>query len=186
MPSIDDPAGERPPAIERNMATPEVIAALRESLRDMIAEERQQVSGAPHTLAITRGRNSVVLKEIVEAHGWPTGTLVGDRAALNALMILLHCLDLPFLHACCIRIVSAVAAGDCDPIHGAYIEDHCAVQEGRPQRWGTKIDPATLLPYLLEDPEPVVDQRRAGIGLPTVKQERTQHQAARGLRACLP
>ncbi|MFK4144746.1 DUF6624 domain-containing protein [Streptomyces sp. NPDC004065] len=108
--------------------------------------------------------NAEALALIVRRHGWPDAELVGAAASTAALMILLHAPDLDFRLHCRDLIARAAADGRCPPVHLAYIADHCAVELGEPQFYGTRIDPATLRPYPVRRPE-TLDERRQDVGL---------------------
>ncbi|MFE6282125.1 DUF6624 domain-containing protein [Streptomyces sp. NPDC057877] len=108
--------------------------------------------------------NAEALATIVRRHGWPTADVVGPHASTAALMILLHAPGPGFRRSCRDLIARATADGRCPAIHLAYVADHCAVEQGQPQSYGTRIDPRTLRPYPLDDPDHV-DERRRDVGL---------------------
>jgi hypothetical protein len=124
-------------------------------------------------MAECRRDNAEALKTIVRRHGWPTTDLVGAPASTAALMILLHAPDLDFQLACRDLIAQATADGCCPAPHHAYIADHCAVELGEPQFYGTRVDPATFRPYPVRRPQ-TLDERRRDVGLcPLDEQMRT-------------
>ncbi|MFD0319075.1 DUF6624 domain-containing protein [Streptomyces flavalbus] len=114
--------------------------------------------------------NAEALATIVRRHGWPTAALVGAPASTAALMILLHAPDPGFRRDGRDLIAQAVAEGHCPAIHLAYITDHCAVDEGQPQLYGTRIDPKTLRPYPIRQPRDV-DERRREVGLGPLQEQ---------------
>lgn len=119
---------------------------------------------ARRRIAECRAGNADALRAIVARHGWPTADLVGEPASTAALMILLHSPELGFQLTCRDLIAEAVADGRSPAVHHAYIADHCAVEMGQPQFYGTRINPATLFPYPIRNPE-TVDDRRHDVGL---------------------
>ncbi|WP_328499064.1 hypothetical protein OHS59_05680 [Streptomyces sp. NBC_00414] len=134
---------------------------------------RSPTPTARHRLAKCREGNAEALRTIVRRHAWPTADLVGAPASTAALMILLHAPDLDFQLTCRDLIAQAVADGRCPAPHHAYIADHCAVELGQPQFYGTRIDPTTFHPYPVRRPE-TVDERRRDVGLaPLDEQMRT-------------
>ncbi|WP_286259746.1 DUF6624 domain-containing protein [Streptomyces graminofaciens] len=158
-----------------------------ELLRRAEAEHRlaYEARSAPtahvrHRIAQCRTDNALALEKIVARHGWPTAALVAEPASTAALVILLHSSDLGFQLSCRDLIAEAVADGGCPAVHHAYIADHCAVELGQPQFYGTRIDPRTLFPYPVRHPESV-DERRHDVGLGPL----AEHLRAvrRGLRA---
>jgi hypothetical protein len=113
-------------------------------------------------------RNAAALLEIVERHGWPVQSLVGEHAARAAWIILQHAIGNPSLQRRGLRwLQEAAALGEVAPVEVAMLEDRIRCYEGRPQRYGTQFDwdaSGQISPYPVEDPEGV-DRRRAAIGL---------------------
>ncbi|MGW0825407.1 DUF6624 domain-containing protein [Streptomyces sp. NPDC002845] len=144
-------------------------ASLAAELVRRVEEDHRLAREAPtafsrHRIARCRGENAEALKAVVARHGWPTAELVGEPASTAALMILLHAPDLGFQLTCRDLIAEAVADGGCPAVHHAYIADHCAVELGQPQFYGTRINPDTLSPYAIRRPQ-AVDERRRDVGL---------------------
>ena len=133
--------------------------------RSLMRQARDHPAGPwRDALAACRAGNAEALGTIVRRHGWPTVDRVGAPASTAALMILLHAPDLSLQLSCRDLIAQAAADGRCPAVHHAYIADHCAVELGLPQYYGTRVDPVTLRPY------PVrlagsVDERRRDVGL---------------------
>ncbi|MFF2655135.1 DUF6624 domain-containing protein [Streptomyces sp. NPDC058045] len=124
-------------------------------------------------IAQCRRDNTRALRKAVAQHGWPTTGLVGEQASTAALMILLHAEDVGFQLTCRDLIARAAADGDCPVVHHAFIADHCAVELGQPQFYGTRVDPKTLAPYDTRQ-LPTLDERRRDVGLgPLADQMRT-------------
>ena len=115
-------------------------------------------------LAACRAGNAEALAVIVRRHGWPTTDLVGAPASTAAQMILLHAPDLGLQLGCRDLIAQAAADGLCPALHHAYIADHCAVELGLPQFYGTRVDPVTLCPCPVRRPG-TLDERRRDVGL---------------------
>ncbi|WP_435225390.1 DUF6624 domain-containing protein [Streptomyces sp. Tue6028] len=151
---------------------PGLAAALAAELLRRVDEERRlmrQARTAPHprwypALARCREGNAEALATVVHRYGWPAADLVGLPASTAALMILLHAPCLDFQLTCRDLIAEAAADGRCPALHHAYIADHCAVELGRPQYYGTRVDPATLRPYPVRRPQ-TLDERRRDVGL---------------------
>jgi hypothetical protein len=125
-----------------------------------------------------RRDNAEALKAMVGRHGWPTALLVGEPASTAALMILLHAKDTGFQLTCQDLIARAAADGACPTVHHAFIADHCAVEQGEPQFYGTRINPDTLQPYEVRRPQ-TLDERRRDVGLGPLQEQlrllRDQH-----------
>jgi hypothetical protein len=121
-------------------------------------------------LAECRRDNAAALEAIVRRYGWPAVDVVGPAASTAALMILLHAPDLTFRLHCRDLIEQATADGRVPAVHFAYIADHCAVDRGEPQYYGTRVDPVTLRPYPVRRPE-TVDERRQDVGLGPLEEQ---------------
>lgn len=109
------------------------------------------------------------LKEIVREHGWPTYSLVGEKAEDAAWAIVQHSdHDPDFQREALEWRRVAVENDDASPGNLAYLTDRIAVGAGEPQTYGTQVGcgegggtPATPI-----DDEATVDERRADVGLP--------------------
>lgn len=121
-------------------------------------------------VAECRRANGEALEAIVRRYGWPAAELVGLEASTAALMILLHAPDLRFRLLCRDLIAQATADGHCPAVHLAYIADHCAVELGEPQFYGTRVNPVTLRPYPVRRPA-TVDERRRDVGLAPLEEQ---------------
>lgn len=146
---------------------------VRRASEDYQLMERAHAVPARHRrdlLTKCQRENAEALRTIVGRHGWPTADLVGEQASTAALMILLHAPDRGFQLTCRDLIAEAVEDGRCPVVHHAYIADHCAVEQGKPQFYGTRVDPRTLRPYPVVRPESV-EERRADIGLGPLDQQ---------------
>lgn len=152
---------------------------LREELLAMRAEDlrvRQELveagelggSYVPRMEAV-HIRNAQRLKELIVAHGWPGESKAGEDGAKAAWFIVQHAIgDPPFQRDSLQRLRAAALAGDAPLWQAAYLADRIAIQEGRPQRYGTQwlddsVDGRTR-PWKLEDEERV-NEFRAEVGL---------------------
>ncbi|MFI6348578.1 DUF6624 domain-containing protein [Streptomyces sp. NPDC050560] len=155
-------AGRRPPA---SLAAELLRRAEEDRVLTLGAHQPGPVpAGVRRMIERCRGDNGTALKAAVAEYGWPTAALVGEPASTAALMILLHAGDLGFQVRCRDLVADAAADGLCPAVHHAFIADHCAVELGQPQFYGTRINPGTMRPYEIRSPE-TVDERRADVGL---------------------
>ena len=158
-----------------------------------MATEDQRVRSTPADRAFARSltleqrmafarvdvANTDRLREIVAAYGWPGRALVGDEGADHAWLIAQHAdhqLDSQRLFLKELR--GAVEAGDAPARHLAYLTDRVAMNEGRPQRFGTQVgamQDGAAVPWPIEDPDDV-DERRAAMGLPPLSEYLAQWQ----------
>lgn len=107
------------------------------------------------------------LAEIIDEHGWPTFDLVGKQGATAAWTIAQHAdHDVDFQKRALALMEEALAEDQVDPTEWAYLVDRVAVNEGRPQVYGTQGGcvgaQAEIGP--VED-EANVEARRAEVGL---------------------
>jgi hypothetical protein len=109
------------------------------------------------------------LREVLDACGWPTYSLVGEEAEDAAWAIAQHSdHDVEFQRRALELLTDAVAADDASPGNLAYLTDRVAVNSGEPQTYATQIACVEGLPQvaggLVNDAG--VDARRAEVGLP--------------------
>ncbi len=113
-------------------------------------------------------RNTALLKQIIEQHGWPGETLAGEDGAFAAWRIAQHSIGDPaFLRATLPLLWNAGRAGDVPLWQAAYLDDRIRMYEGRPQLYGSQFWPdeaGVLQPYEIAD-EQNLDRRRAEVGL---------------------
>ena len=120
------------------------------------------------------GRNAKRLEKIIEKHGWPARSKVGEEAARAAWLILQHAVAHPDLQRKCFHLlVEQVDAGEISPMDMAMLEDRIRCFEGRPQRFGTQFDwdEHNQMSPLPMDDENLVEQRRKKIGLRSMSEE---------------
>jgi hypothetical protein len=123
-------------------------------------------------------KNTARMKEIVAQVGWPTKTLVGEKATRAAFLLVQHAdLDVAFQKQCLPMLEKSVAAGEGSAKDLAYLTDRVLVAEGKPQRYGTQFHTVEgkLVPRPIED-EANVDARRAAVGLGTMAEYSAQMQ----------
>lgn len=117
--------------------------------------------------------NATCLAEVIERHGWPGESLVGECGAWAAWLIAQHAIGNPsFMRQCLSLLKIAAAEGEAPAWQPAFLEDRICMYEGRPQRYGTQFQPekdGRFVSYPIEDAEHVNDRRRA-IGLDTIEE----------------
>ena len=109
------------------------------------------------------------LWDILDDHErWPGTRLVGADGEHAAWLIAQQEIDDVGLQRRCLELLEiAVACGDADPVHQAYLEDRLRMADGRPQRFGSQFvrdERGGLVPWHLDDLERV-DARRQRLGL---------------------
>ena len=167
--------------------------SLRDELLDMAAEDQRvraelaadgSLSGGYHPrMAEVHRRNAARLKAIIEEHGWPGRTLVGEDGAAAAWLVLHHAIGDPPLQRRGLELLrQAAVAGEVAAAQAAMLEDRVAFFEGRPQRYGTQLDwdeQGRLSPHPIDDLAGV-DERRRSVGLPPLEESvrRAREEAA--------
>ena len=121
----------------------------------------------PRMEAVHR-QNGRRLAEILDAHGWPGRSLVGEDGANAAWLVAQHAIGSPDLMRRSRDLVTrAIASGEAEPWTFAYLDDRIRTFEGLLQRYGTQFhrdETGRLAPLPIEDPEEV-DARRGEVGL---------------------
>jgi hypothetical protein len=138
-------------------------------VRAQLAATGELFGGYAPKMAEVHRRNAQELESVVKKFGWPGKSVVGEEASNAAWLILQHAIGNPKLQRRCLTILrEAVAQGQAEPAHAAYLEDRICFFERRPQRYGTQFDwneNGQMSPWLLEDPNKV-DEFRRSVGLP--------------------
>ena len=153
------------------------MAADDQRVRAELAATGELFRGYAPRMAELHRRNAEVLDSIINTHGWPGRSLVGDDGAKAAWLVLQHAIGNPELQRKCLPILQAAAAsGDADTWSAVYLEDRICFFERRPQRYGTQFDwddDGELSPWVLEDPARV-DEYRRSVGLSSIAQRIAQ------------
>jgi hypothetical protein len=116
------------------------------------------------------GVHTQLLKELLQDYDWIDAHRFGPRIASHAWVLAQHAdADPGFQQTALERMEPYLGNGGVRPGDYAYLFDRVAVNQGRPQRYGTQPEGAcnadgSLSPKPLEDPDSV-DARRAELGL---------------------
>jgi hypothetical protein len=134
--------------------------ALREELLGMAASKPD-----PETLRACGER----LWEILDDYEvWPGRRLVGDDGSRAAWLIAQCAIEDPGLQKRCLEALEvAVAYGDADPVHYAYLVDRVRMADGLDQLYGSQFVTGSggeLMPWPVDDPVKV-EARRQRLGL---------------------
>jgi hypothetical protein len=156
----------------------ELLAMREEDLR--VRAETIKDSSVDHgyhpRMEETHRRNAERLKAIIEQHGWPGRSLVGEDGMIAAWFIAQHAIgDPPFQRRVLELLKDAHRRCDVSPQAVAFLDDRIRMFEGRPQIHGTQFETderGMYRPYQIEDPEHV-NERRLAIGMNTIE-ERTR------------
>jgi hypothetical protein len=106
-------------------------------------------------------RNGELIRKILEEHGWPGRSLVGDDGSHAAWLVVQHMdTELDFQRSCLTLIQEAFLIGEVRPHDLAYLTDRVLTHEGKQQMYGTQGGGVVST----ED-EARIDRNRAAIGL---------------------
>jgi hypothetical protein len=113
-------------------------------------------------------RNGDRLNEIMDSYGWPTVSMVGEKAARAAWKIAQHADRQLDVQRRALRLLEqAVAAGEASVRDLAHLRDRVLTNDGYKQIYGTQIagvKNGVPVPWPCEDPERL-DDRRAEVGI---------------------
>jgi hypothetical protein len=161
----------------------ELLAMAADDLRrrEELASDGSLFEGYHPRMREVHERNASRLLAILEEHGWPGRSLVGEDAAEAAWIILQHAIGNPALQRRGLALLrEAAAAGEVPMVQVAMLDDRIRTLEGRGQRYGTQFDwdeQGQIGPLPIEDEENV-DARRREIGLiPLAEEIRRRRQA---------
>ena len=161
-------------ALARELTT---MAEEDQRVRAELARDGHLYRGYHPRLAEVNSRNVERLQEIIEQRGWPGRSLVGERAARAAWLVLQHAIAFPAVMRSGLQLLSEAAAqGDVSQAEVAMVEDRIRVLEGRPQRFGTQYEwdeRGEMSPLPIEDPAGV-DERRLALRLPRLAENTTR------------
>jgi tetratricopeptide (TPR) repeat protein len=116
------------------------------------------------------------LREMVDEHGWPARSMVGEDGAGAAWLIVQHAsADVAFQRRCLDLMEPLVEQGEVSAVDVAYLTDRVRMLEGRPQLYGTQFNnvDGKLELHPIEDAEHV-DERRAMLGLEPLAEYKAQ------------
>jgi hypothetical protein len=161
------------------------LATEDQRVRAELAADGSLFDGYHPRMEDVHRRNAARLKKIIEEHGWPGRSLVGEDGAEAACLVLHHAIGEPPLQRRGLQLLrEAAAAGEVAVAHAAMLEDRIAFFEGQPQRYGTQLDwdeQGVLSPHPVEDISGV-DERRRAVGLPPLAE--AVRLAREGIAAC--
>jgi hypothetical protein len=153
----------------------ELLSMAREDsrVRSELAADGSLFEGYHPRMRGVHNSHAERLGRILQSHGWPGESQVGQEAAQAAWLVVQHAIDKPELQRRALEMVrTAVQRGDASALQAAMLEDRIRTFEGRPQRFGTQFDwdaDGQLSPLPLEDPDNV-DARRREIGLGSLEE----------------
>ena len=143
------------------------------TLRDELARDGTLFEGYHPRMQAIHEQNASQLQSVIEKHGWPGKSLVGEEASEAAWLIAQHAIALPsFQRSCLTLLQEAASRGDVPPWQPAYLLDRIRFFEGKPQIYGTQFEPdehGVPRPYPIENPA-LVNELRRQIGLDSIEE----------------
>lgn len=148
---------------------------VRETFYTMFAQDAKpaDVEAVNRKVAETDLELTRELKDIVTQSGWPTIRLVGAEASSAATIMLVHSPDKDFQRRMLPELEALFAKDQIVGSDLAVLIDNLLLEDGKPQRFGTKFEivngEAVLNP--IDDPDPKrLDELRARYMLPSVEE----------------
>jgi len=141
-------------------------ASLKEALLSLGERDQSEVNSDEPSNDVLRS-HVVELKQIVSDHGWPRISNVGQEAAKAAWLVAQHAdFDIEFQREALRHLESLAPHSEAEPKLVGYLTDRLAVNEGRPQVYGTQgqCNAGRWEPKPIADPDGV-DQRRASVSM---------------------
>ena len=152
------------------------ISAIKETQTAKNGSDRQASEDAMKLWTEVKQRNTARLKTIINQHGWPGRSIVGDKGARAAFTVVQHSdHDREFQKMCLPMLKEASRKGEIEPWEVAFLTDRILVAEGKKQIYGTQFDPCDHSngdpdsPCPIEDPDKL-DLRRKEMGLPPMSE----------------
>ena len=148
----------------------EIIAMARRDaeVRERLARTGELFDGYNAEMERVHVEHARRLAEILDEHGWPGGSMVGEEAAEAAWLVAQHAISMPDFQRRVLELIrEAAERGEVARKRVAMLEDRSRVFEGKQQRFGTQFDwdeDGEMSPNPIADPE-TVDERRAEMGL---------------------
>ncbi len=138
-------------------------------MMDHLAKQDALRSGYPKQLELLHHAHSDRLEQILQQHGWPGTSLVGEEGAACACKLLQHsAIVRPALMRAGLKLLqAAVAAGEASKICLAHVQDRICFYERRPQVYGTQFDwdeNDEFSPWVIQE-EGCVHERRRALGM---------------------
>lgn len=144
------------------------MAELDRQVADELAASGALYEGYHPRMAALHENHALRLQAIIAQLGWPTELVVGEPAARAAWLIAQHAISRPEFQRACLKLLAETARERRVPLwQPAMLEDRIRMFEGRPQLYGTQLQPdahGKLRPYAIENPESVEERRRV-VGL---------------------
>jgi hypothetical protein len=126
-----------------------------------------------HRQAEIDHKNLVRLEKIIQEHGWPGRSLVGEKGSIAAFLILQHS-EQSTQEKYLELFKKAASTGEARKADAAMLEDRVLMRQGKKQIYGTQLQSndesqGKLFLYAVDDEEHV-DERRKSVGLSPIQE----------------
>lgn len=142
-------------------------------IRTELAGDGSLYEGYPQKIRELHLNQANELERIIDTHGWPKISLVGEEGAVAAWSILQHAISRPdFMKRCFPILESAVQENEASIRHLACLTDGIRFFSREPQVYGNYFDwneKGQFAPWTIEDPENV-NEKRKRVGLNTLEE----------------
>ncbi|NOT18911.1 MAG: hypothetical protein HOP24_01365 [Sideroxydans sp.] len=149
---------------------------------ELVADGSLAIHGYHPRMEAVHKKNAARLAAIIEQHGWPIISLVGEKGAWAAWLIAQHDIGEPaFMRQCLALLKRAAENKEIEPWQVAMMEDRIRIFEGKQQVYGTQFEPnaqGEFVPYPIEDLAGV-NERRLEVGLNTLEERAAEMNAQR-------
>ena len=140
------------------------------NVRSDLVERGELHTGGYHPeMWAVHSRHNARIRTILEMHGWPGRSLVGEDGCRAAGFIVQHAILDPDLQRRSVALLTeAVEKHEAEPFMLAFLTDRVLMQDGKPQIYGTQYVGAAIAgvePWPIANPE-TVDERRRAASLP--------------------
>ena len=109
--------------------------------------------------------NQKRLTELVDLHGWPKQSLVGQMGAMAAFLIVQHAAELDYQLKYIETIREATRIGEASKGSFALLEDRVLLRQDKPQRYGSQVDTQGGVSLRPTVDEANLNVRRATMGM---------------------
>lgn len=172
---------------------------LRQRLIDMADQDQRtraelSADGSPYEdyhprIQALHEEHAALFATILDQHGWPGESLVGNAGAEAAWLIVQYAISRPELQQRALTALQqAVRDGEAPAWQSAMLLDRISVFQGKRQIYGTELHwdaTGELCPRPMENPDEV-DRRRASVGLCPLAEAVAQQRAVAARRGERP
>ncbi len=149
--------------------------ALRHRIGELMQapeQDKKKIQKVTGQIILVDGTNTANLVSLVKQCGWPRPRIHGEKAMDHAWLIAQHAdnnqaAQRTFL----LHLKQAVDDGDSPAYTYAFLVDRIALNEGKPQQYGTQVENKTQCDMIIVplDDDVKANARRQAIGWPSLK-----------------